>query len=327
MRREIVLSGIIIISTVIAFSTVACSNKGKNSLPVAELENSLVTDNKTDASSSGELTEENTTHFFTSAAIDSEVTNEVTTKEPASKDSNQTKDNSALDDKTVPETKPFETKENNISHKPTKATEVITQTTKEVTVIEDNTDRETKPTEKETEPVTKITEPATKATEPETKSTEPTKAVEPTTKYQEPSTIVPEPTTLAPIPVTEAPTEKPIEKPTEAPTEETTKEKSIYDYPFDLEAIRQEMISWGEAMGLEHCVYDAGHLITPDEYSWFLPVYGTKTFCGERLKKQLMEQVEIMPRVIEECGGGKITWFCIYVEQNEKGEAAFYYIY
>lgn len=303
MRRGIVLSGIITISTVIAFSTVACSNKGKNSLPVAELENSLVTDNKTDDSSSGVLTKENTTQFFTSAAIDSEATNEVITKEPASNISNQTKENSALDDKTVPETKPFETKENNISHKPTKAPEVITQSTKEVTVIEDNTDKETKPTEKETEPVTNKNEPATKATEPETKSPEPTKAVEPTTKYQEPATKVTEPTTLAPIPVTEAtteeptekpteaptekPTEAPIEKPTEAPTEEPTKEKSIYDYPFDLEAIKQEMIGWGEAMGLEHCVYDAGHLITPENYSWLLPVYGTKRRQGEYLKKQL----------------------------------------
>lgn len=320
MRRGIVLSGIITISTVIAFSTVACSKKGNNSLPVAELENSLVTDDKTDTLPSGELTEENTTQFFTSAASDSEATDEVTTKEPASKDSNQTKDNSALNDKTVPETKPFETKEDNISHNPTKATEVITQTTKDAIIIEDNTDKETKPTKKETEPVTNKTEPATKLPEP-------TKAVEPTTKYQEPATKVPEPTTSSQIPVTEATTEETTEKLTEAPTEEPTKEKSIYDYPFDLEAIRQEMISWGEAMGLEHCVYDAGHLITPDEYSWFLPVYGTKTFCGERLKKQLMEQVEIMPRIIEECGGGKITWFCIYVEQNEKGEAAFYYIY
>lgn len=91
MKRGIVLSGIII-STVIAFSTVACSKKGNNSLPVAELENSLVTDDKTDTSSSGELTEENTTQFFTSSASDSEATDEVTTKEPASNDSNQTKD-------------------------------------------------------------------------------------------------------------------------------------------------------------------------------------------------------------------------------------------
>lgn len=33
------------------------------------------------------------------------------------------------------------------------------------------------------------------------------------------------------------------------------------------------------------------------------------------------------PQMIEDIGGGKITWFCIYVERDEEGDAVFYYIY
>ena len=92
--------------------------------------------------------------------------------------------------------------------------------------------------------------------------------------------------------------EKPVqpekEPPTEQPTEEV-KPKTAYDYEFDIEAIRSDLISLGCSMGLTHITTDDGMAITPDNASWATPVTASECFQGERLKRKLTDYVQSMP--------------------------------
>ena len=174
------------------------------------------------------------------------------------------------------------------------------------------------------------TQSATKATEIQTTQQETKKQKETTT-----------PTTA--VPTTEAPTKKQketeqstTEATTEAPTkkqeETTTAEPSIYDYPFDTDAIKAEMIAWGEAQGLEHWEYDAGDLITPETGSWFSPVVGSERVQGEKLKKYLKRFVEEEPECVRiygrpDYGSEEYNNFTIYIERNNDGTVSFYFIF
>lgn len=106
------------------------------------------------------------------------------------------------------------------------------------------------------------------------------------------------------------------------PQEVTPEPKSIYDYEFDVEAIRQEMIAVGEGMGLTHT--DG---LTPDTASWAIPVTASADFQGENLKRRLTDYVQSMPGLITAYGGEPIQSFTIYAEPLGGGSYRFYFLY
>lgn len=134
----------------------------------------------------------------------------------------------------------------------------------------------------------------------------------------------------APEPQTEissqssAPESSIASEPAHAPAEEP---KSIYDYEFDVEAIRAELISLGESMGLSHITSDDGIACTPDTCSWASPITASQSMQGENLKRALQSYVSSMPSIVSSYGGGAISYFTIYVQDNGGGSYTFYFLY
>lgn len=119
------------------------------------------------------------------------------------------------------------------------------------------------------------------------------------------------------IAATPEPTKEP--EPTLPPAPEP---KSIYDYEFDVEAIRQELISVGTGMGLTH----TGDM-TPNTASWSNPVTASQNFQGSGLERSLKDYVRSMPDIITMYGGTTIQYFTIYVEPLGGGSCRFYFLY
>lgn len=127
---------------------------------------------------------------------------------------------------------------------------------------------------------------------------------------------------------------KPTEPPAEPKQEETPvsavepeSPKTIYDYAFDVEAIRSELIALGQSMGLTHITDDDGIPCTPDTCSWASPVTASESFQGNNLKRALQNYVTSMPSTIASYGGTQITCFTIYVRDNGGGSYTFYFLY
>ncbi len=118
------------------------------------------------------------------------------------------------------------------------------------------------------------------------------------------------------------------EKPTEAqPTVEPVKQKTAYDYAFDVESIRYDLIAIGEGMGLTHITTDDGNAITPSNASWSTPITASESYQGDKLKRKLTEYVKSMPGIISAYGGESIEYFTIYVQANGNGSYTFYFLY
>lgn len=133
--------------------------------------------------------------------------------------------------------------------------------------------------------------------------------------------------TTPPETQTPPPAQTEAAEPTEAteitpPSEVTPEPKSIYDYEFDIAAIRAELISVGEGMGLTHT--DG---LTPDTASWATPVTASADFQGENLKRRLTDYVQSMPGLIEAYGGNPIQYFTIYAEPLGGGSYRIYFLY
>lgn len=190
---------------------------------------------------------------------------------------------------------------------------------------------ETKEVEPTPEPM-QSTEPAETESTAESKSTESSKPKEPEQTAIQPSAPQDEPSqkteSETPIvtPETEAPPPAPpkqTETAESVPPQETPPQpKSIYDYEFDIDAIRAELIAVGEGMGLTH----SGDL-TPDTASWSTPVTASADFQGENLKRRLKDYVQSMPGLITAYGGNPIQYFTIYVEPLGGGSYRFYFLY
>lgn len=121
------------------------------------------------------------------------------------------------------------------------------------------------------------------------------------------------------------------EPPAPAPEPETTMPqppapKSIYDYEFDVEAIRAELIAIGQDKGLTHITTDDGNVCTPDNSSWALPITASQSFQGDSLKRALQDYVSSMPDLIQ-MTGGNIHYFTIYVEPAGNDSYTFYFLY
>lgn len=122
---------------------------------------------------------------------------------------------------------------------------------------------------------------------------------------------------------------KPAEPPKaeELAPAEPEQPKSAYDYAFDMEAIRSDLIALGEGMGLTHMTADGGRTITPDNASWATPVTASEAFQGERLQRKLKDYVLSMPGLIGAYGGGPIEYFTIYIEPLGDGSYRIYFLY
>lgn len=110
-------------------------------------------------------------------------------------------------------------------------------------------------------------------------------------------------------------------------TPEPPKEKSIYDYEFDVAAIKNELIAIGQGMGLTHITTDDGIVRTPDNSSWAQPVTASKDFQGESLKRALKDYVSSMPGIVKNYGGNAVEYFTIYVKPLGNGSYTFYFLY
>lgn len=187
---------------------------------------------------------------------------------------------------------------------------------------------ETKEVEPTPEPM-QSTEPAETESTAESGSTESSKQKKPE------QTVVPQEEPLqqteeskptpAVTPETETPPAPPVQTETaeSVPPQETPPQpKSIYDFEFDIDAIRAELIAVGEGMGLTH----SGDL-TPDNASWSTPVTASADFQGENLKRRLKDYVQSMPELITAYGGNPIQYFTIYAEPLGGGSYRFYFLY
>ena len=166
-------------------------------------------------------------------------------------------------------------------------------------------------------PTTK--EPKPESTKPSEKKTEPAKTE---VKQPQKSENKPQEKTDAPkAPETPEPPTK-----TETPTE-PVKPKTAYDYAFDIEAIRSDLIAIGESMGLTHITSDDGTEITPSNSSWATPVTASRSFQGENLKRKLTDYVQSMPSILSAYGGATIEYFTIYIEPLDGGSYRIYFLY
>ena len=127
---------------------------------------------------------------------------------------------------------------------------------------------------------------------------------------------------------TDSQTESTLGEPTENREEAKANEqkieatKSIYDYEFDVAAIRQELITIGTGMGLE---VDSN--LTPSDSSWGNPVTASKDFQGKNLERALKDYVRSMPELITAYGGKPIEYFNIYAEPIGDSGYRFYFLY
>lgn len=190
---------------------------------------------------------------------------------------------------------------------------------------------ETKEVEPTPEPM-QSTEPAETESTAESKSTESSNPKEPeqtaiqTSAPQDEPPQKTESETPIVTPETEAPPPTPpvqTETTESVPPQETPPQpKSIYDFEFDIDAIRAELIAVGEGMGLTH----SGDL-TLDNASWATPVTASADFQGENLKRRLKDYVQSMPELITAYGGNPIQYFTIYAEPLGGGSYRIYFLY
>lgn len=164
-----------------------------------------------------------------------------------------------------------------------------------------------------------IKEPETESTVPSEKKAEPTK-----TEVKQPQESENKPQEKTDAPKAPATTEPPTK--TETPTE-PVKPKTAYDYAFDIEAIRSDLIAVGQSMGLTHITSDDETEITPSNSSWATPVTASRSFQGENLKRKLTDYVQSMPSILSAYGGAAIEYFTIYVEPLDGGSYRIYFLY
>lgn len=190
---------------------------------------------------------------------------------------------------------------------------------------------ETKEVEPTPEPM-QSTEPAETESTAESKSTESSKqkeaeqtAIQTSAPQDEPPQKTESETPIV-TPETEAPPPTPpvqTETAESVPPQETPPQpKSIYDFEFDIDAIRAELIAVGEGMGLTH----SGDL-TPDNASWATPVTASADFQGANLERRLKDYVQSMPELITAYGGNPIQYFTIYAEPLGGGSYRIYFLY
>ena len=155
-------------------------------------------------------------------------------------------------------------------------------------------------------------------------------AAESVTSPEEQTEIITEAVTEAPTVVikpTEAPTE-PVTVPTTQALTEAPTEKSIWDYPFDVEAIRAQCIEWGEATGMKHITEVEGWgPCTPENSTYDMPEYIWKSWCGEKAASRVKEWIELSQTEIKLIhGGNPLEYFTIWLEVRDNGDGIMIYL-
>lgn len=111
------------------------------------------------------------------------------------------------------------------------------------------------------------------------------------------------------------------------PEPKPPEERDPYAYPFDIEAIRQDLIEYGEGLGMkyrtviEERYYDAtegkwveaGTPIAPENSSWAIPSVISKEWKADEVKKELFGYLEY------DFNKYHMTSFTIYVEPLADG--------
>ena len=127
-----------------------------------------------------------------------------------------------------------------------------------------------------------------------------------------------------PVPVSSVPPAAESSSPQEPdePEPELPEEKDPYAYPFDIEAIRQDLIEYGESLEMKHRThYSDGTEVTPDNGSWELPLYIKKGFPSNIMQRRLHEQLDSYHNIY------KAEAFTIYIESYGNSEYQIYSIY
>lgn len=110
---------------------------------------------------------------------------------------------------------------------------------------------------------------------------------------------------------------KPAEQQTTAPA------KSIYEYPYDVEAIKADLKAYGESLGYIYIsAKPDGTPLTPDNSSWAVPQSAGPNTKSTILERNLKEYVSFYPTVL--FGADEKKYFNIYIETNGNGEYNFY---
>lgn len=184
--------------------------------------------------------------------------------------------------------------------------------------------KQTEPENTESQDVSETASEMPQTSFPATKETEPESTVPPELRAEPTKTETEQPQEKTDAPKAPATTEPPAK--TETPTE-PVKPKTAYDYAFDIEAIRSDLIAVGESMGLTHITSDDGTEITPSNSSWATPVTASRSFQGENLKRKLTDYVQSMPSILSAYGGAAIEYFTIYIEPLDGGSYRIYFLY
>ena len=182
--------------------------------------------------------------------------------------------------------------------------------------------KQAEPESTESQDVTETEIPQTSP--PASKEPEPESTVLPEKKAEPTKTEIKQPQEKTDAPKAPATPEPPTK--TETPTE-PVKPKTAYDYAFDIEAIRSDLIAVGQSMGLTHITSDDGTEITPSNSSWATPVTASRSFQGENLKQKLTDYVQSMPSILSAYGGVAIEYFTIYIEPLDGGSYRIYFLY
>lgn len=155
-------------------------------------------------------------------------------------------------------------------------------------------------------------------------STQPTKQESSKTTIQESTQATKQQTTTQ---TTNQETKQDNKQETTQKQETTEKEKSIYDYEFDIDKIRSELISIGKSKGLTHITEDEGVRRTPNNSSWAEPITGSKNFQGKNLERTLKDYVSFMADLVKTGVGVEVEYFTIYIQNNGNGSYTFYFLY
>ena len=104
--------------------------------------------------------------------------------------------------------------------------------------------------------------------------------------------------------------------------QETPAKKDPYAYPFDIEAIKKDLIEYGKKLGMKHRThYSDGSEVTPENGSYELPTYLSKDSTTWIIKKALYEQLDYHYNVY------KAEVFTIYIKSYGNSEYQIYSIY
>lgn len=146
------------------------------------------------------------------------------------------------------------------------------------------------------------------------------------TPSQKPSETEPpkETTPKTEPPAETTPPKEPDPPVTSEPTQPSTP-KTAYDYEFDINQIRKDMIALAKGYGLT-----LDESLTPSNASWANPVFATKSTQGDLLKRQLIESVQYYADKEYRASMGLsdlgLTHFNIYCESLGGGEYRIFFL-